>query len=166
MHKFKNVNSSDDLSLHSNINLSDDHKVNVLIAMMHDVRNSIDSWTNRSFQAVTWSGGILIAFIGIWLTKTSKVPIEKRIVLAVGILLFGSFIQAFMFRAKKAHKGNGNLLTKIEATLRLTEQNTYIQNSRFFTYTGKWVAPKSLNILQIINLIIIIFAILVTLLFN
>jgi len=154
-----------DTIFESTLNISDDKKVDILIAMMHDIRNSIDSWTNRSFQAVSWSGGILLAFVGYWITKAHKVVLLNRIFLALGICLFGMLIQIYLFRVKSAHSGNGNLLSKIEATLRLTEKNFYIHDKYFFKYTGKWIPPKSLTILQVMNLIIIIFAISVAIAF-
>jgi hypothetical protein len=145
----------------SALTITDEKKVEILIAMMHDVRNSIESWSNRSFQAVSWSGGILLAFIGYWITNDKDLTFNYRIIIAIGICLYGVLMQIYLLRVKFAHKGNGELLSKIEAALNLHKPDEFIKCEPFLVYSKKWIQPKSHKILQVTNLLIIVFAVFV-----
>ena len=140
----------------SNINLSEDKKVDVLLALMHDIRSNINSWTERAYQSTIWSVGMLLTIVGFWLSYGKINASGYGIYFIIGVFVLGIFNQAYLFAARRAHRGNGAVITKIEVALKLCDLDSYIVGKRFFGYSGKWISSKSLIILQTMHAITIL----------
>ena len=93
--------------------LNADNKVEVLLAVMHDVRSGILFWTERAYQATVWSVALQLAAAGYWLLEASPSPLGVRWVLASGLFLFGVLAQLHLVAARRSHNDGGLVLVRL-----------------------------------------------------
>lgn len=146
------------------IEFSHEKRIDVIISVMESIRQSILSWTERSYKATSWSIGILLSVVSFWILYGDPVNIRIRSIIASGMFIFGSFTQLYLLAALRAFRGNGSTLVKCEAALNLCNKGSYFKHQPFFGYSGKWLSSKSLSILRLFHFAVLIFSFLIVLL--
>lgn len=149
----------------SNIDIKDDKKVDVMIALYVSLRSNIVQWNDRAYRATAWSIGLSLAVVMYWITHSSSMPILGRFIFAVGIFMFGSITQRYLLAIRQAHKGTGRVIDRVQATLKLCDKSVYIQDALFFGYSGKYLAPGSIKSLQFMHCLSFLFCIVVVIIF-
>ena len=144
----------------SNLNISDEKKIDIIISLLTSFRTTIQAWTERAYKTTIWSIGIMLSVLGYWILHGSSITGKGRLFFVVALFVFGLLTQLYLSAAQRAHKGNGVAIAKCEAVLKLCDKDCYFDGERFFGYSGKWLPSKSLRILQIFHWIILIMAIL------
>ena len=77
-----------------------------------------------------------------------------------------SIAQAFLVAARREHRGAGSAIERIQAILRLSDDGSYIDDERVFGFSGRYISPRSINVLQVIHAMASILAIVMLLLFS
>lgn len=132
-------------------------KVDVLVALYMSLRSNIAEWINRSYRATAWSVGLLMTATGYWVLRGSETPLSLRIVVALGLFLFGSLTQCFLYIARGAHHATGRAIDRVQATLRLCDEDIYIKDARFFGFSGRYLAPMGIAALQVLHGVSLLF---------
>lgn len=140
------------------IEFSNEKRIDVIISVMESIRQSILSWTERSYKATSWSVGILLSVVSFWILYGNPVNFRIRGIIATGVFVFGSFTQLYLLAALRAFRGNGSTLVKCEAALSLCSTGSYFKHQPFFGYSGKWLSSKSLSILRLFHFAVLIFS--------
>lgn len=109
---------------------SPDKKIDVLLALYNNTRNSIHHWEDRIFHASILTSGAMLSAVAFFLQHGQNL-IEHRFTLAAAVLIFGFISWYCLILATKAHANNGRLLVKIEAALGLCESGLYIVGRSF-----------------------------------
>lgn len=143
----------------STLVVSDDKKADVLISLMNSLRSDHISWIDRSYKAATWSIGIILSVVAYCVLRDNKLSVVGISYIAIGIFLFGLLTHMFFLAARSAHKGIGVALVRCEAILRLCEPDAYIRKQAFFGYSGKWIAPTHLTVLQVFHAVVMVLSI-------
>lgn len=140
-------------------NITDDKKADVLISLVSSLRSDHISWIDRSYKAATWSIGIILSAVAYSVLKENKLSPVGIYYIAISIFLFGLLTHMFFLAARSAHRGIGTALVRCEAILRLCESNSYVDNQTFFGYSGEWVPPTHLTVLQLFHAVVMILSI-------
>ena len=136
-------------------------KINIMVSMMRDVRSHINGWHQQVYTASIWGVGIYIGTAGYWVVNYYSLVSYKKLFF-IAILLFGIFIQFYLWLSIKALKDNGSVLTRCEKSLSLHQKGEYIEKTAFFDFRSKdnsqndWVAPNDCYIITILNGIILL----------
>ena len=148
--------------IEGHFDLSNEKKVDVLIAIMHDLRNHIHNAEKSSFQIMTWSSGILFAIVGYWIIKIGEHPPINKIWIIAMILVFGLFIQLLLLNTQKDDEHNWFCLNRAERALKLLSKDTYIKGEIFYISIeeSKYLPSRS-NIYYFLNLMIVSFVVIV-----
>ena len=139
----------------SNLKISDEKKVDIIISLLSSFRNTIQAWTERAYKTTIWSIGIMLSVVGYWILHGGGIAGKGRLFFGVALFVFGLLTQLYLSAAQRAHKGNGVAIAKCEAVLKLCDKDCFFERKRFFGYSGKWLPSKSLTILQIFHWIIL-----------
>jgi len=144
----------------STLNINDDKKVDVLVSLVSSLRSDHISWIDRSYKAATWSIGILVSAMSYVILQKPEIATSKIVFVAIGMLFFGLITQLFFCAARNAHHGIGAALSRCEASLRLCETGSYLVETPFFGYSGKWVPPTHITILQTLHFVVLVLSVL------
>ena len=139
----------------SNLNISDEKKVDIILSLLSSFRNTVQAWTERAYKTTIWSIGIMLSVVGYWILYGGSITGKGRLFFGIALFVFGLLTQLYLSASKRAHKGNGVAIVKCEAVLKLCDKNSFFEGERFFGYSGKWLPSKSLTILQIFHWIIL-----------
>lgn len=137
-------------------NVSDEKKVDVLLALMTNVRENIRYWTEQSYNATVWSIGLMVSISGFWLLSGSRTA-QLRYALLFGVIVFGLLTQWYLSRLRRSFNADGSALVKLEAALKLCDKDAYV-DGQFFGYTGKWFKPTQAVHLAWTHVIVMIFS--------
>lgn len=132
-------------------------RVDVLLSLHDNARESIHQWENRIFQAFLLSEGALLSAVAFFLDHPNLRSSSHFFATAVGV--FGAAALAYLYLAARAHANNGVLLVKIEAALGLCERGVYVRGSPFVGYSGFWVEDWRTVTLLVIHALVVGFAI-------
>jgi hypothetical protein len=143
----------------SALDISDDKKIDVLVSLVSSLRSDHVSWIDRTYTVATWSVGILVTAMSYTILQKDELSANEIAYIAIGMTLFGLVTQLFFCAARNAHHGIGAALSRCEASLGLCEPGCYLQNTPFFGYTGKWVPPTHITILQIFHSIVLVISV-------
>lgn len=146
----------------SSINIDDQQKVAIVCSLMRDVRNHIDSWHKQVYTGSIWSVGIFLGAAGYWIVNFNSL-LQQKVPFLIAILLFGLFIQCYLWFCINALNNNGKVLVKCEEALKLNKENHYFLKKSFFETSGdgNWVIPKDCITITILNLFILIFSLVI-----
>lgn len=144
----------------SNLNISNEKKVDIIISLLSSFRNTVQTWTERAYKTTIWSIGIMLSVVGYWILHGRGITGKGRLFFGIALFIFGLLTQLYLSAARRAHRGNGIAIAKCEAVLKLCDKDCYFEGERFFGYSGKWLPSKSLTILQIFHWIILVISIL------
>jgi hypothetical protein len=144
----------------SALNINDDKKVELLLSLMSSLRTDNTSWIDRTYKSAIWSIGILVTAMSFIFIENSKIPANGIIFIAIGMSLFGLVTQLFFCAARNAHNGIGAALIRCEASLRLCESGSYLTEAPFFGYSGHWIPPTHITIMQVLHFIVLILSVL------
>ena len=145
----------------SALDISEDKKVDVLVSLVTSLRADHISWIDRSYTAATWSIGLLVTAMSYVVVEKAGIKPNGIFIIAAGMFLFGLTAQLFFCAARNAHHGIGAAISRCEASLKLCTAGSYITSAPFFGYSGKWVPPTHITILQIIHLLTLILSVLI-----
>ena len=140
--------------------------VDVLLSLMNSAKSNLQEWTERSYKATSWSVGIILTIVSYWILYGHPGTLKARLIISIGIFFFGSFTQLYLLAAKSAFRGNGDVIVKCEAALKLCEKGSYFKNNYFFGYSGKWLPSESLSVLRIFHGAVLAFSLLVIFFIN
>lgn len=143
----------------SNLNISDDKKIDILINLMNSFRTNVQAWTERAYKLTIWSVGIMISSVSYCFLHSETITKKGLIFISIALFVFGLLTQLYLSAAQRAHKGNGIAISKCEAALKLCDLGSYLKNELFFGYSGKWLSSKSLRVLQIFHLAVLVISI-------
>jgi hypothetical protein len=150
--------------------LDKEDKKDILISIMNSIRMHLDPLGNFAYRAAIWSVGILLTLCAIWLGVASKVDVDLQLIrsyrflFVLGLILIGLLSSIYIYTIILAIKGNGNVLVRCEAALKLTEKDCYLKGEKFFMHKSKnWVIPYSIYALLSINIAATILAIVIVL---
>ena len=143
----------------SALDIADEKKVDVLVQYLMSLRSNIVAWNDRAYRAAVWSTGILFSASGYCLFHRAEMTTSVRVMLAIGFALFGGLTQNFLYAARRSHRGTGRVIDRVQATLRLCDENAYIKGARFFGYSGHYIEPKSMTSLQILHGCALVFSV-------
>lgn len=135
-------------------------KVDVLISLVSSLRSDHIAWIDRTYKAATWSIGILVTAMSYVMLQKDTLQPNEIIFIAIGMTLFGLITQLFFCAGRNAHHGIGAALSRCEASLKLCETDCYLQGTPFFGYSGKWVPPTHITILQIFHFVALVLSVL------
>ncbi len=150
----------------SNLEISDQKKVDIIIALLASFRNTVQIWTERAYKTTIWSIGIMLSIVGYWILHGESLLGKGRLFFAVALFIFGLLTQLYLSVAQRAHRGNGIAIAKCEAVLKLCDKNSFFDGERFFGYSGKWLPSESLKVLQVFHWVILAISILSILLID
>jgi hypothetical protein len=139
----------------SNLEISNEKKVDIIISLLGSFRNTVQAWTERAYKTTIWSIGIMLSIVGYWVLHGGDISGRGRLFFSIALVVFGLLTQLYLQAAQRAHRGNGIAIAKCEAVLNLCNKDSYFAGERFFGYSGKWLPSKSLTILQIFHGVIL-----------
>jgi len=145
----------------SALTISNDKKVELLISIMNELRADHISWIDRSYKAAMWSIGLLVTAMSYVLMEKNNIPENGLIFIVIGMTLFGIVAQLFFCAARNAHHGIGAAIVRCEAGLRLCEAGSYLNDQPFFGYSGEWIPPTQITILQILHFVVLLLSVLI-----
>ena len=140
----------------SMLSLATENKINVLLALMDQVRASVRYWTKQSYTAVVWSIGLMASIIGFWLLNDTRIN-TTRSVLLIATVLFGSVTQYYLHQLRSAFSADRRKLIRVEACLRLYDKDTYLKGQPLFKYRSSWIDPRQARHLAVIHGIVLLF---------
>jgi hypothetical protein len=141
-----------------------DRRVDVLLALHGTVRESIERWEDRMFQAFGLATAAILSVLAVYLEHPAELN-ARRLLVAALVSTFGSLAAVYFWRAADAHSDNGALLVKVEAALGLCEVGMYLEDKPFVGWTGVWVPDRRAPVLFTALVVVTFFAALVILLF-
>lgn len=139
-------------------------KVDVMLALHASVRDGIERWEDRMFQAFGLSMAAMLSVVGVYLEHPAELG-ARRLLVALLVLTIGSLAGLYFWRAADAHSANGALLVKVEAALGLCEEGAYLEDVPFYGWTGVWVPDRRSPVLFTALVVVTFFATLVILLY-
>jgi hypothetical protein len=141
-----------------------DRRVDVMLALHGTLRDSIERWEDRMFQAFGLATAAILSVLAVYLEHPAELN-ARRLLIATLVAIFGSLASVYFWRAADAHSDNGALLVKVEAALGLCEVGMYLEGRPFVGWTGVWVPDRRGPVLFTALVVVTIFAALVILLF-
>lgn len=139
------------------VSISEEKKVDVLLAVMASVRTHIEEWQGRSLTFMTWSTGLLVGAPAIALSGKSY-SFSERAIMALGVLVFGAFGVVYLCYVTQAVSGSGRVLVKCESALGLCDPGLYCEQAPFFerSASGEWVRPIQIYALVTFQVVVIV----------
>jgi hypothetical protein len=140
---------------------SSEKRIDVLLSVYSDIRNSVEHWEDRIYNASVWSSGILLSAVTfLYQQKLAGSGSQRldglRIALAVAVLVFGIITQGYLYFAVEAFKKNSRFLIKTEAALRLCRKGEYFGMYPLVGFSGEWVKNHRQRFLRISNAIVLL----------
>ncbi len=139
-------------------------RVDVMLALHGSLRDSIERWEDRMFQAFGLATAAILSVLAVYLEHPAELN-ARRLLIATLVATFGSLAAAYFWRAADAHADNGALLVKVEAALGLCEVGMYLEGKPFVGWTGVWVPARRAPVLFTALVVVTFFAALVILVF-
>jgi hypothetical protein len=131
--------------------LDADNKADVLIALLGIYHNSASFWTSRAYQMTILYVGLIHASVAYFFLHPT-IPWASRILLSVGLLVFGFLMHGYLKRALRAHDRSHRAISKCEAALRLHQPGEYINDHRFLPNSKGKLQSKDLQFLSYLQL--------------
>ena len=139
----------------------DGKKADIIIALMIETKQTIQKWGERALTATSWSVGIVLSIVAYYILHGNSITGRGRFVIGFGVLLFGILTQLYLYSARRAHEGNGVVLIKCQAALKMHNIGEYFKDDIFCGYDGKYPKSKSLKILNFFHIIVVLYSLLV-----
>jgi hypothetical protein len=139
-------------------------RVDVMLALHGSLRDSIERWEDRMFQAFGLATAAILAVLAVYLEHPAELN-GRRLLIATLVATFGFLASVYFWRAADAHSDNGAMLVKVEAALGLCEVGMYLDGTPFVGWTGVWVPDRRGPVLFTALVVVTFFAALVILVF-
>jgi hypothetical protein len=143
----------------SALTITDDKRVDVLIALLGVLHANIVAWTTRAHEAITWAVGITFGVVSFVFVSPGTVTVWSAIVMSTGLLVFGFMIHLYVRTARRAYSGNRLAVAKCEAALRMYEKGTYLHPQALFLYSKAMQTSQTLGVLSMIHAATVLLAI-------
>jgi hypothetical protein len=132
-----------------------EHKLQVLLSVHDNIREAIQRWEDRIFQAFMISAGAVLSALVFFVENRDKLRTHPALIaLAVGA--FGISAWWYLYLAARAHARNGVVVAKLEAALGLCQRGVFVRRDRFFGYSGTWEADWRTPLLLAIHFFIVL----------
>ncbi len=145
----------------SGIIIEDEKKVDILTLYWMSLRARIGVWEDRAYNVTVWSAGLLLSATGYCLIHLENLLILHRLLIAAAFLLFGALTQVYLGVAHRSFGNTGMAIDRVQAALRLCEPGQYLGEEQFFGYSGRYLRPRIITILQWFHMVGLVFAIVV-----
>lgn len=142
----------------SRIDVTEDNKVDVLTQYWMSLRQRIGVWEDRAYAATVWSLGLIFSAMGYCLLQPQNLTATSRILIASAFVIFGGLTQAFLSVARRSYRSTGAAIDRVQAALRLCEPDVYVAEKPFFGYTGRYLPPRIMTVLQCLHIVGLLFA--------
>ncbi|HEU4559106.1 MAG TPA: hypothetical protein VFS20_14695 [Longimicrobium sp.] len=116
-------------------------RIDILLSLHTSVRECIERWEDRMFQAFGVSMAAILTVVGVYLEHPAELN-ARRLLVAGLVLTFGTLAGLYFWRAADARSENGALLVKIEAALGLCEEGAYLKGESFYGWSGVWLPDR------------------------
>jgi hypothetical protein len=115
----------------SNLDVSNDRKVEIVVKLLESSRTQIMSWHNQAYVAASASLGLMLVVINVCLTARSK-TLVGLLAYEVGIVALATFGQLYLRATHENYANNEKHKLKCEYALRLKDENAYFNGARFY----------------------------------
>lgn len=141
------------------LNISDDKKADILVSLGLQVRRNIHQWETRAFTASTWSIGILLGVLVLWVTGDNIPKQGAKTPLFVAVVLFGAMIQAILYFSRRKFMDNEPVSMAVRDGLRMNETGQYFSDRPFFKSQKQWGPPWHIIFIEVLHAIIVAVAV-------
>lgn len=110
--------------------IEDDKKVDVLLAILKERYKAAHKMRERSFKFSIWLMGLAVAFI--WLIiKESPFMVLQKVILTIFVLSMGALFWFFVRSIRRGFNNNWKVMIKVEEKLGCWEDNIYGQDTLY-----------------------------------
>lgn len=131
----------------STLNISDEKKADVLIAVYQTLNNHIATWHEHSYQATTWSVLGLLGILSYVVFGNLTIEGTGSTLIITGTVMFGLLTQLYLIVICRSYHRIGCEIERCQAVLRLCEQGAYEESKTYFRYSSRWVCPSDIYVL-------------------
>jgi len=119
------------MDLQSNLEISNDQKVEIIQKLLESSRSQIMTWHNQAYVAASASLGLILVVTNVFLGAQKK-TLAALAVYEVAITAFAILTQLYLRITHDNYDNNEKHKLKCEYALRLKDENAYFRGARFY----------------------------------
>ena len=136
----------------SNVTVTDEAKVTVILSLLEIFHKNVAEWTTRCFTASTWALSIHYGVVSYFYITPNLTSMPATAIVAIGLLAIGIIHYFYLRAAARAHFGNRLGIAKCEAALALYRSGVYLNKQAFFAFSKTMLHSHSLKILILFHM--------------